>query len=56
MALLFGVCFFLYFLKLSAGKGFYVYNKFLVRLHGEYNISLSLWKHHVIYYCKAFDP
>ena len=26
MALLFGVCFFLYFLKLSAGKGFYFTN------------------------------
>ena len=22
-------------------------NKFLVRLHGEYNTSLALWKHHV---------
>ena len=22
-------------------------NKFLVRLHDEYNTSLALWKHHV---------
>ena len=22
-------------------------SKFLVRLHGEYNASLALWKHHV---------
>ena len=22
-------------------------NNFLVRLHGEYNTSLALWKHHV---------
>ena len=30
---------------------------FLVRLHGEYNTSLALWKHHVnFYYCKASDP
>ena len=30
MALFFGVCFFLYFLKLSAGKGFSVYTTLLV--------------------------
>ena len=23
------------------------YSKFIVRLHGEYNTSLALWKHHV---------
>ena len=31
-------------------------HKLFVRLHGEYNTSLALWKHHVNYYCKAFDP
>ena len=26
------------------------YFKFLVRLHGEYNNSLALWKHHVNFF------
>ena len=30
--------------------------KFFVRLHGEYNAYLVLWKHHVIYYRTTFDP
>ena len=29
-------------------------NEFLVRLHGEYNTSLALWKHHVNLLLQSF--
>ena len=31
-------------------------NKFLVRLHGEYNTSLALWKHHANLLLPRFRP
>ena len=30
--------------------------KFLVSLHGEYNTSLALWKHHVNLSLQSFRP
>ena len=30
--------------------------KFLVRLHGEYNTSLALWKNHVNLLLQSFRP
>ena len=36
-----------YFLTQSKLIEYILCNRFLVRLHGEYNITLALWKHHV---------
>ena len=42
MALLFGVCFFLYFLKLSAGKGYCVVSRKYIASVGSADVDMQM--------------